>query len=83
MMYSYIQKIEPQNKFCTPRGPQNKFGLKRGPQNKFGLKRGPQNKFGLKRGQKANLERKSNLYFIQSGNPGVLNFRYGMTFFHP
>ncbi len=48
MTYSYIQKIEPQNKFGLKRGPQNKFGLKRGPQNKFGLKRGPQNKFGTK-----------------------------------
>ena len=44
--YSYIKKIEPQNKFGTKRGPQNKFGTKRGPQNKFGTKRGPQNKFG-------------------------------------
>jgi len=50
MTYSYIKKIEPQNKFGLKRGPQNKFGTKKGPQNKFGTKKGPQNKFGLKRG---------------------------------
>jgi len=55
--------------------PQNQFGRKK-PQNQFGRKK-PQNQFGLKKtaksiwfekNRKINLQRQSNLYFIQSGN---------------
>ncbi|MEK8017865.1 MAG: hypothetical protein VSS75_013415, partial [Candidatus Parabeggiatoa sp.] len=42
--YSYIKKIEQQNKFGTKRRPKNKFGTKRRPQNKFGTKRRPFNR---------------------------------------
>jgi len=45
MTYSYIKKIEPQNKFGTKIRQQNKFGTKIRPQNKFGTKIRQQNKF--------------------------------------
>jgi len=50
MTYSYIKKIEPQNKFFTKIRPQNKFRTKIAPlQNKFRTKIAPlQNKFCTK-----------------------------------
>ena len=105
MTYSYIKKIEPQNKFCTPNRLQNKFCTPNRPQNKFCTPNRPQNKFCTpnrpqnkfctpnrpqnkfctpnkiwnEKNRKINLQRQSNLYFIQSGNAIVKNTAFKKT----